>query len=529
MNYVIGSGPSGIGATLALLEKNLPVTIIDSGEDLEQEKKIIINRMSQMEPAEWSLEDIKILKSALSVSTKGVSQKLAYGSDFPYRKPPEFEFAESSTATLLPSFAKGGLTNVWGAALLPYHQRDIHNWPITVQDLEPFYKKILSWVPMASVEDDFLKNFPLYTQENPSLKPSRQAKRWLEELEKNKSLLSNVGFTFGRSRLAIAAQSNMDMVGCKYCGLCMYGCPYDSIYKTSLTLDTIKQNKNVTYVKDTIVENLKEENGKVIIKARSKTGNQSKSFIAKRVFLGSGVVPTTKIMLSSMRAYDKSVFIHDSQHFIIPMIRYTNVKGTNREELFTLSQLFFEYFDTSEANYASFFQAYTYNDFFPVALKKLLGPLFPLASPFISLVLGRLIILQGYLHSNLSGRVELTLKHSHKNETEKLVIKNVKNLSTKEAVQIEGRRFWKYRGYFKSFPLLPLSSLSQIGHGNHYGGTFPMQKNPDNLESDIFGRIKGWERVHLVDSSTFPSIPPGPIVLTIMANAYRIAHSTQLA
>ena len=108
MNFVIGSGPAGIGAALALLEKNLPVTILDSGEDLEPDKKLIVNRMAQTEPEEWRQEDIKNLKTGVLASVKGVSKKLAYGSDFAYRKYPSFESTNTSTAHLWSSFAKGG-------------------------------------------------------------------------------------------------------------------------------------------------------------------------------------------------------------------------------------------------------------------------------------------------------------------------------------------------------------------------------------------------------------------------------------
>ena len=528
MNIVIGSGPAGIGAALALLEQNLTVTILDSGEDLEAEKRLRISRMAQMEPEEWCQDDIKNLKGSVSASVKGVSQKLAFGSDFPYRRPPEFKPANSSTIDLWSSFAKGGLTNVWGASLLPYHQRDIQDWPITIQDLESSYKKILSWIPMSSVEDDLLEDFPLYTQANVSLKPSWQATKWLRDLNESKSDLSKAGFTFGRSRLAVTTDSNTDSVGCKYCTLCMYGCPYESIYKTSITLDAIRKNKNLTYIPNIVVKNLKEENGKVIIQTRSRTGNKSRSFSAERVFVGSGVVPTAKIMLGSMKVFNEPVFVQDSQHFILPLVRYTRTKGVSEEKLFTLAQLFIEHFDESLDSHSIIFQAYTYNDFYTEAIKNLLGPFFSFAKPILPLILGRLIILQGYLHSSLSGRAKLTLRHSYQNESENLMIEAVKNPITPKVVQKQGRLLWENRRYLKAFPLLPLNNLSQIGHGNHYGGTFPMKKKPGHLESDTLGRIKGWNRVHLVDSSTFTSIPPGPIVLSIMSNAYRIAKASML-
>ena len=70
MYYLIGSGPAGIGAALALVEKKKPVTILDSGEDLESDKKEIVERMSKMEPEDWSQNDIQSLKSGVESSLR---------------------------------------------------------------------------------------------------------------------------------------------------------------------------------------------------------------------------------------------------------------------------------------------------------------------------------------------------------------------------------------------------------------------------------------------------------------------------
>ena len=61
MYYVIGSGPAGIGAALALVEKKIPVTILDTGEDLEPDRKVLIEKMSKVAPEEWLQDDIQSL------------------------------------------------------------------------------------------------------------------------------------------------------------------------------------------------------------------------------------------------------------------------------------------------------------------------------------------------------------------------------------------------------------------------------------------------------------------------------------
>jgi choline dehydrogenase-like flavoprotein len=67
------------------------------------------------------------------------------------------------------------------------------------------------------------------------------------------------------------------------------------------------------------------------------------------------------------------------------------------------------------------------------------------------------------------------------------------------------------------------------GGGSHTGGSFPMRKQPSSrFETDLLGRPAGYSRVHLVDSSIFPSIPATTIALLIMANADRIASAVTL-
>ena len=56
-----------------------------------------------------------------------------------------------------------------------------------------------------------------------------------------------------------------------------------------------------------------------------------------------------------------------------------------------------------------------------------------------------------------------------------------------------------------------------------------MNKNPKNkFETDILGRISGWDNIHIIDSSIFPSLPGTTIGLLAMANATRIATEVSL-
>ena len=75
----------------------------------------------------------------------------------------------------------------------------------------------------------------------------------------------------------------------------------------------------------------------------------------------------------------------------------------------------------------------------------------------------------------------------------------------------------------KAAPISPMLRAGLPGRGFHTGGTFPMRANPGPFEVDVLGRPHGFERVHVIDASVFPSLPATTITLSVMANAHRIA------
>jgi len=68
--------------------------------------------------------------------------------------------------------------------------------------------------------------------------------------------------------------------------------------------------------------------------------------------------------------------------------------------------------------------------------------------------------------------------------------------------------------------------MAEPGRGFHNGASFPMRKDPAELETDILGRPRGWSRLHVVDASSLPSVPATTITFSVMANAHRIGWQT---
>jgi len=136
--------------------------------------------------------------------------------------------------------------------------------------------------------------------------------------------------------------------------------------------------------------------------------------------------------------------------------------------------------------------------------------------------LGRLLLIQGYLHSDLSARIRIVLNRGTGGASPRLDLTGEPNPQTGPALSALRRRLWAERGALKAVPIAQMLRVGLPGRGFHTGGTFPMQANPDPFEVDVLGRPNGFTRVHVVDASVFPSLPATTITLSVMANAHRI-------
>jgi hypothetical protein len=297
----------------------------------------------------------------------------------------------------------------------------------------------------------------------------------------------------------------------------MYGCPHRLIYSSDSTLETLRSDPRFSYRGGLTIRSVEESTDSVTLTAIDQNGG-TVQLKGERVFLAAGVLGTASILLRSTGQYDCPITLKDSQYFLLPLLRLKGTPGVTTERLQTLSQLFLEILDASVSPYTIHLQLYTYNELFRDEVLAKLGfmdRVFPLES-----FLGRLFLIQGYLHSVHSPHIELVLRRAAGKDTLSAV--RVSNSETRKTMRKLVIKLAAISGSTGLLPLIPMLQLGKPGRGFHSGGTFPMSNNPSVNEADRFGRINGLRRIHAVDSSVFPSIPATTITLTVMANAYRI-------
>ena len=525
MNYVIGSGPAGVAAAASLLEQGLTVTMLDAGGELEPGIQSGIERLARQQPEDWSAPERDALKGPLRYNTEGAPLKLAFGSDYVYRGVDALQPVVTNGVDAYRSLATGGLSMLWGGAVLPYSDADFEGWPVDAAAMSRHYVSALEMTGLAAEHDALSSIYPLHIPPTTRLDLSMQARFMVERLTRHAAYLEGRHIHFGRSRLAISQPAH-SVGSCVHCGMCLYGCPYGLIYSTQMTLRTrLAASSRFTYVPGFVVRRVIEHRGTVTIEAVSRPASTPQRFEASRVYLAAGAVGSTAILLDSLRAQGEPVTLRQSDHFLLPLVLRGFSGRPSRERLHTLSQLFIEILDRSVSAHSVHLQLYTYNDFYVRMAKDRLGPLYPAAAPIIERLIERVVLVKGYLHSEESSGIRAILQRHPGGSA--LHLDAVANPASDRTIRRVTRLLRENGGRMGASPI-PFGFRKGLpGSGVHVGGSFPMRRHPTGFQSDVLGRPAGLTRVHVVDSTVFPTLPAAPPTLTIMANAFRIALLSQ--
>lgn len=499
---VVGSGPSGVASATALLAAGRSVLMVDVGLTLEPERERMLAEAISAGPlnatnAPW-LSDTQ--------ATGKIPRKLIFGSDYPFRDAAEALRLRRHNVGAEPSFALGGLSNVWGAAALPFTADDTRDWPVSPGDLEQHYAACARLLGITGERDDLADLLPLYEEPLGQLRASRQAEIMLSALARNRERLAAKGVRFGRARVAARAKD------CVYCGLCLHGCPQNLIYSANDTLRTLRANTSFSCRSDFVVETVSETESAATIQGLER--GASTTLQAKSVFLAAGAIPTTAILLKSASMQDRPVRLLDSQYFVLPLALFKGAGRTRDEQLHTMAQIFVEVLDPAISPYTIHLQIYTYNSLLAGVVRAKLGKLM---EPLARWGDAHFVLVQGYLHSDHSGAIDLTLR------ADGLDAVGVVNAEARRKIGALVRKLTLLAPRIGAVPLAPLMEISEPGRGFHIGGSFPMSTSPNRLQTDTLGRPFGWRRIHAVDATVLPSIPATTITYPVMANAHRIA------
>ena len=513
-------------------------TVVDAGLQLESSLAQQAAAMGEANHQTWSQRDVNWLQSTMVPSTAGVAVKLYFGSDLAYRCT-SGGACWNLLAGYQPSHAFGGLSTVWGASVLPYWDKEIGEWPFPADIWASHYQAVLRETGLAGVRDSLEEILPLHHPDPETLGESNQAKNLRERMERQRQNLEQAGFRWGRSRLMVRAGEKSGRLNrlsyhpahppayaqsCTQCGLCIYGCPYDLIYSSRKSILQWAQEGKIRYLRGIEVEGFREWPDRVELWGRNLVDGQGWRTEAERLFLAAGTLVSTALVLGSPASPTKSARFLDSQYFTVPLFLLDSTRKVRAESLHTLAQLFLEILPGAISSRLIHLQIYTYNDMIHRLMEQKFGLLRHSAGSLMEKAVGRLAFLQGYLHSDDSGTMEMSLD-SDTHGTRRVSLLARANPRSRRIIRAVLAKLSRHAGQTGFMPIWPMLKIGAPGRGFHSGGSLPMRPvvREKEISTDLLGRPFGLQRVHVVDSSVFPSISATTITLTAMANAHRIA------
>lgn len=502
-----------MGCAWALVDLGIKPTIYDAGEVLNDEKKTHIEYLRRTF-GNWSQHDLNKIGD-MEFEKNGFPTKTVFGSSFLFGDNREHSPLLNQTS-ISPCYAKGGFTVGWGGAVLPIHQQDMMEWPFPIQALHEGFHETTKRLGICGIEDQLSAEFPLFNACPYHLKENQQTKELLKRLE---SLQNHMRTCVGRARLAL------DVRNCKFCGLCLEGCPFGAIHTLDFDINKLVKCNKINYRNDVIVTKINETSKSIEVTINKKNEKISVKEKFDHVFLGAGAINTARIILESQERFEETINLLDSQKFasliFTPKSDTTPIENRN-----TLPVVFFEMQDEISKHWTHL-QISPFSRYAQKKLEQKLRRIGLQKLAYSKLFAERINVVWGGMHSEKSGKFNLALLRAHKNKRPILEISQVQKTDKNKPIKEQLR---KVSNAFESRGIFLMKQAAMIappGAGNHFGGSFPMRKMP-NLwnETDTNGKLKDYKRLSIVDSSLFPSIPATTMVLTIMANSWRLTQKT---
>ena len=504
--YIIGSGLSGIAAATALVARGFRPTILDAGVGPDAGSAALKARLAAVEPETWSATDLQELKRIGPATPTGIPRKLHFGSEFAYRDADASTAPAFEGASILRTFARGGFSNVWGAVIQPWDPGEFACWPVAYADIERHYRAVRGMLGSSTAL------------------PSSQARALHDDLNKHRSDLDAQGVRFDYASVAVGTAEASGQ-GCRHCGLCLYGCPYDAMFSASAQLSRLVAQGSVSYEPNVVVDRISRDANGLTLEARSTSDSGTRTFHGESVFLAAGLLETTRMILNSTNYSGSAIAAKQSEIFTVPLLRYRRAPGISTERLHTLCQVMIEIQDKAICSYPVQLQLYGYNDMYPEMLARRAGPVAEFIQPLIRNTAERLVVAFGYLHSRVSSRVWIRRTDSGNGSLR--VEGEVRSDRDRVGYGVL-RKLSRLQRCFQAMPIPFQLRFDRPGGGHRSGGCFPMKRLPAGLETDEWGRFPDFPGLHVVDSTVLPALPAAPLAFTVMANAHRIASECPL-
>ncbi len=491
---VVGAGAAAFGVLSALLKKNdFDVVVFDIGETIAPAP------LSDVSPNKFYNRIYKEIR--LLHSFKFPPPKTHFARQIPQQ-------AVGQRLKIFKSQSFGGLTNYWGATMLPFTDQEMARWPIDREALEPYYQRVAEVAGLAGRDDALNQYFIRDFSTRPPIRPIFMLSYLDEVVNRSKNrqpARRRGGFRIisGLNRCGLETREEHPN-HCVYCGECMAGCFKDSVYSARQTIKKYLENPQIRYVKDRVVRVNKKNSS---LEIETEKGLEEKGF--DKIFLAAGCLHSTEIVMRSLGLRDR-LTVADNAVYVFPILYLGKLPpSAYHQDYLSLCNIILGCIPEEGSEHFAQVQIYPNFDYlwrYNIPLK-----LWPIVRPIASFFRPRLFWGRLYLHSDYSQAYSIELKN------DQLKMEHIRNADPAGRVKVlmsSIRKAVNHQGFF----IPPISPLRQRVN-SHYTSTIPY--NGEKIKISSLGEIM--PDVYVCDSSVFPEMPAINPGFTIMANAWRIA------
>jgi choline dehydrogenase-like flavoprotein len=515
---IVGTGPAGVMAARALRGKR--VLILDVGRQPDPlprpEPGSDLYEQRRTEPDLFDFLIGQNFESLHNIHSEPVSLKL---------KSPLMRYIIDDARALAPvhsqnfdatmSFAAGGLANAWGAGVYRFTTRDLDGFPVSKQELEPFYDELTEHMGVSGANDDLAPSFG----NDPALQPPIRLSRFASDLHagyrQKHELFAKLGVSIGRTRLAVLTEPHRGRPPYNY-GNFEFFRPHDpSVYNPAYTLRELIDEGRVSYEPQHLVLRFAESTEGVTVTTRNLISGAHEVFEGRTLILAAGALNSAKLVLESNDDHDTRLPLLDNPMTCLPLFR------PNR-----LGQAL----DTQDSSLGQLILIQEYEG------TVLQGSVYGTAGPLRSDILFELPLSitanLAWLRRTAAATGLLMMFYPadpHPDNYLQLASDGTLQLSYSKPITIGPERGVAEKALIPAlrkigfYSAAALCQYPPMGASIHYAGTLPMRDQPGRYELYPDGRLHGSQKIYVVDGACFPRLPAKNLTLTIMANAMRIA------
>jgi ferredoxin len=423
----------------------------------------------------WDVVSRDDAGSTTVVEKKNIAKKSNFGSFSMYDYPIDL-LSRDMHINLPLSLTVGGLSTVWGANIWLDEASDLG-----IDDRQAFLNS----------QSSLIQTIPMTTSSN-----SQNLTPTTTRISRSLRASSNVGSNdvFQRSQLAI------DIAKCTKCGLCLTGCPEDAIFSADLYWNKLSANP-LMKIRKGVATSLQLTDSKQIA-VEVILEKTSTNYIYDYIFIACGAIASSALLQRS-NLYPKEVVIDDTQVFYLPL--FSLFPASSKDSSFTLAQAYFR------AQGLRSFHMSVYE--VSKDINARISRKYPIISRFIpNFIWSRMLAGIAFIPAEKSGKLKMDYHDS------KPILTSKPNMRSRMYFQLSILVNIKY--FFRA-RLIPISFVFQkpnVGASYHVGAT----KSHGIPLLDQEGRLDKIIPISVVDSSSLPLLPTGPITFAAMVNAHRI-------